>query len=49
MICLFLIKKFSNAMLGKGDLHPISPKTPAFQYQHMKIRRERENRRYKEG
>ena len=30
---LLLLKKFSSARLGESDIHPISPKTPAPQYQ----------------
>ena len=32
---LLLLKKFGTARLGKTDLHPISPKTLAPQYQPM--------------
>ena len=28
-----LLQKVRNAILGDSDLHPISPKTPASQYQ----------------
>ena len=30
---LLLLKKISSARLGESDIHPISPKTPAPQYQ----------------
>ena len=30
---LLLLKKVSSARLGESDIHPISPKTPAPQYQ----------------
>ena len=33
IIIIIIIKKVGNAMLGESDLHPISPKTPAPQYQ----------------
>ena len=33
IIILLLLKKVSSAMLGESDIHPISPKTPATQYQ----------------
>ena len=32
-ILLLLLKKVSSARLGEIDIHPISPKTPAPQYQ----------------
>ena len=32
-IIIIVIKKIGNARPGKGDLHPISPKTPAPHYQ----------------
>ena len=32
-LLLLLLKKGSNAGLGESDIHPISPKTPAPQYQ----------------
>ena len=31
--CLLLLKKVCSARLGGSDKHPISPKTPAPQYQ----------------
>ena len=33
MPLLLLLKKVSGARLGESDIHPISPKTPAPQYQ----------------
>ena len=30
---LLLLKELSSARLGESDIHPISPKTPAPQYQ----------------
>ena len=33
IITLLLLKNVSNAWLEESDLHPISPKTPAPQYQ----------------
>ena len=33
LLLLLLLKKVSNARLGESDIHPISPKTPAPQYQ----------------
>ena len=32
-LLLLLLKKVSSARLGESDIHPISPKTPAPQYQ----------------
>ena len=32
-LLLLLFKKVSSARLGERDIHPISPKTPAPQYQ----------------
>ena len=32
-LLLLLLKKVSSARLGDSDIHPISPKTPAPQYQ----------------
>ena len=32
-LLLSLLKKVSSARLGESDIHPISPKTPAPQYQ----------------
>ena len=32
-LVLLLFKQFGNARLGWGELHPISPKTPAPKYQ----------------
>ena len=33
LLLLLLLKKVSSARLGESDVHPISPKTPAPQYQ----------------
>ena len=33
LLLLLLFKKVSSAILGESDIHPISPKTPAPQYQ----------------
>ena len=33
LLLLLLLKKVSSARLRKSDIHPISPKTPAQQYQ----------------
>ena len=33
LLLLLLLKKVSSARLGESDIHPISPKTPAPQYQ----------------
>ena len=33
ILLLLLLKKVSRARLGESDIHPISPKTPAPQYQ----------------
>ena len=33
LLLLLLLKKFGSARLGESDIHPISPKTPAPQYQ----------------
>ena len=33
IIIIIIIKKVSSARLGESDIHPISPKTPAPQYQ----------------
>ena len=33
IIILLLFKKFGSARLRESDIHPISPKTPAPQYQ----------------
>ena len=32
---LLLLKKVSSATLGESDIHPVSPKTTAPQYQHI--------------
>ena len=33
IVLLLLLKKVSSARMGESDIHPISPKTPAPQYQ----------------
>ena len=33
LLLLLLLKKVSSARLGESDIHPISPKAPAPQYQ----------------
>ena len=33
LLLLLLLKKVSSARLAESDMHPISPKTPAPQYQ----------------
>ena len=33
LLLLLLLKKVGSARLGESDVHPISPKTPAPQYQ----------------
>ena len=33
LLLLLLLKKVDSARLGESDIHPISPKTPAPQYQ----------------
>ena len=33
LLLLLKLKKISSARLGESDIHPISPKTPAPQYQ----------------
>ena len=42
LLLLLLLQKIGNARPGEGDCHPISPKTPAPQYQPIEERRERE-------
>ena len=44
-ILLLLLKEVGNARLGDSDLHPVSQKTPAPQYQPIEKKRERENSR----
>ena len=34
-LLLLLLKKVGSARLGESDIHPISPKTPSLQYQHI--------------
>ena len=38
ILLLLLFKKVSSARLGESDIHPISPKTPAPQYQPIKVK-----------
>ena len=35
LLLLLLLKKIGSARLGESDIHLISPKTPAPQYQHI--------------
>ena len=35
VLLILLLKKVSSARLGESDIHPISSKTPAPQYQHI--------------
>ena len=35
MILLLILKEVGSARLRESDIHPISPKTPAPQYQHV--------------
>ena len=42
-LLLLLLKRVSSARLGENDIHPISPKTPAPQYQPI----DRKNRKGK--
>ena len=42
LLLLLLLKKIGNARPGEGDCHPMSPKTPAPQYQPIEETRERE-------
>ena len=44
LLLLLLLKKVSSARLGESDLHPISPKTPAPQYQPID-RKEKKGKR----
>ena len=39
---IIIIKKVDSARLRERDLHPISPKTPAPQYQHMDRKKRKE-------
>ena len=43
LLLLLLLKKVGSARLRESDVHPISPKTPAPQYQHI----DRKNRKGK--
>ena len=45
IIITIIIKKINNATLGESGLHPISPMTPATQYQHIEIREMENSRR----
>ena len=44
LLLLLLLKNVSSARLGESDIHPISPKTPAPQYQPVD-RRKRKGKR----
>ena len=44
---LLLLKKVGSARLGESDIHPISPKTPAPQYQPID-RKKRKGKRVEE-
>ena len=44
IILLLLLKKVGSARLSEGDIHPISPKTPAPQYQPIN-RKKRKGKR----
>ena len=44
LLLLLLLKKVGSARLGESDIHPISPKTPAPQYQPID-RKERKGKR----
>ena len=41
---MLLLKKVSSARLGESDIHPISPKTPAPQYQRIDIKKRKGKR-----
>ena len=41
-LLLLLFKKVSSARLGEGDILPISPKTPAPQYQPIDRKKRKE-------
>ena len=41
-LLLLLLKKTGNARPGEGDLHPISPKTPALYYQPIEEKKRKE-------
>ena len=47
LLLLLLLKKVSSARLGESDIHPISLKTPAPQYQPID-RKKRKGKRVKE-
>ena len=40
IVIIIIIKKVGSARLRESDVHPISPKTPASQYQPIDRRRE---------
>ena len=44
LLLLLLLKKVSSARLGESDIHRISPKTPAPQYQPIE-RKKRKGKR----
>ena len=44
LIIIIIIKKVSSARLGESDIHPISPKTPAPQYQPIDRKKRKGNR-----
>ena len=44
LLLLLLLKKVGSARLRESDVHPISPKTPAAQYQHID-RKQRKGKR----
>ena len=43
-LLLLLLKMVSSARLGESDIHPISPKTPAPQYQPIDRKKRRGKR-----
>ena len=47
LLLLLLLKKVSSTRLGESDIHPISPKTPAPQYQPID-RKKRKGKRVEE-
>ena len=44
LLVLLLLKKVSSARLGESDIHPISPKTPAPQYQSIDRKKRKRKR-----
>ena len=44
LLLFLLLKKVSSARLGESDIHPISPKTPAPQYQPIDRKKRKEKR-----